>query len=279
MLISKRTQIISTLIGYASVSVILILLFSIFLKAFSTAETSAFTLRNFRFLYEEIQEIDIILGVIWPFFINSILFAFSTSFLDIAISLMAAYALSRLEFKGKKIILNILFLLYAFPAISLLISIFYVLNFAGLINTMIGVILVKLSLGIPMGTFLLKGFFDDISWELEWSSYVDGCSKFGSFLKVLIPNMLPGIFSVFTLAFLNNWAEFIILVSFIYDPKLYPISMYIRTAMGDPSQGGQDTHIIAAVALIYILPVLIYFFGAQAILLRKNRRQSIGKGI
>ncbi|MBN1294699.1 MAG: carbohydrate ABC transporter permease [Candidatus Latescibacteria bacterium] len=279
MLISKRAKIASTFIGYLSVSVILILVGSLAIKSFTAASTGGFTLRNFRFLYQEIREIDLILGVIWPFFLNSSQFTLITSVLDIAVSTMAAYALSRLEFKGKKIILNTLFLLYAFPAISLLISIFYVLNFIGLINTMVGVILVKLSLGIPMGTYLLKGFFDDVSWELEWSSYVDGCSKFSCFRKILIPCIMPGIFSVFTLALLNNWAEFIILASFIYDPELYPISLYLRTAMGDPSLGGHDTHIISAVALVYILPVLIYFFGAQIIMLKKNTRAGIGKGI
>lgn len=279
MLISKRTKILSTIIGYSSISVIVILIASLVTRSFTLSTTGEFTLSNFRFLFTQISKPGLKLNPIWPYLINSLYFALTASTVDLIVSMMAAYALSRLEFKGKKLIINTLFLLYSFPAISLLVSIFYVLNFLGIINTLFGAILVKISLGIPIGTCLLKGFFDDISWDLEWASYIDGCTKFGCFRKILIPRIFPGIFSVFTLALIGNWSEFIILVSFVYNPKLYPISLYLRTAMGDPSMGNQSINVVSAVAIIYILPVVIYFVGAQIILLHHNVRIRSGKGV
>ena len=279
MIVSKRTKVLSTLVGYLSIGVIVILIVALVSRAFRLSTTGRFTLTNFRFLFTEIRQPGLKINPIWPYFLNSLYFALASTTVDLIVSIMAAYALSRLEFKGKKTIINILFLLYSFPAVSLLVSIFYVLNSIGIINTLFGVILVKISLGIPIGTCLLKGFFDDISWDIEWSSYVDGCTRFGSFLKVLVPRVLPGIFSVFTLSLIANWSEFILLVSFVYDPKRYPISLYLRTAMGDPSMGNQSTNIVSAVAIVYVLPIVVYFVGAQVVLLRRSARIRSGKGL
>lgn len=167
------------------------------------------TLKNWRFLWSEITIGTKVFENIWPITLNSILLAGSITLLEVLISLLAGYALSRMNFPGKDFILKTTIILHAFPGVALLIALYYVLNYIGMIDKITGVVLVKVALELPMATWMIKGFFDEIPWEIEWAAYMDGCSRLQAWYKVILPQIKPGIAAVAIFAFLAGWSEFI----------------------------------------------------------------------
>ena len=122
-----------------------------------------FTLENFKFFWQSVKVKTYTIDPIGKYFFNTIWFSLIVTALQLVVSVTAAYAISRLNFKGKKVFLNSLFILDAFPVVSLLISIYYVLSFLSIIDSMFGAIIVKVALGAPMSGYMLKGFLDDNS--------------------------------------------------------------------------------------------------------------------
>src|SRR5690606_4278250 len=120
------------------------------------------TLNNWRFLWSEIKLGLTAFESIWPVTLNSILLAGSITILEVIISLLAGFALSRRDFPGKDLIMKTTIILHAFPGVALLIALFYVLNFRNLLDSIMGVVLVKVALELPMATWMIKGFFDEI---------------------------------------------------------------------------------------------------------------------
>ena len=229
-----------------------------------------FTLENFKFFWQSVKVKTYTIDPIGKYFFNTIWFSLIVTALQLVVSVTAAYAISRLNFKGKKVFLNSLFILDAFPAVSLLISIYYVLSFLSIIDSMFGAIIVKVALGAPMSVYMLKGFFDDVPWDVEWSAMVDGCTRFGSLRKVLLSHLKPGIASVATLTFISAWSEYIIFITYVYNKSHQPLSVYLKGAMGEVNNSGADLGIISAIALVYVVPVVVYFITTQFALMKQK---------
>jgi len=121
----------------------------------------AVDLSNWRFLWERI---DSGRPSIWVVTFNTFLFASTTAFLVTSLSATAGYALSRLNMPGRPYFLGGLIILHAFPTITLIIAIFIILQFLGLFDTLLGIILVKAALELPFGVWIMKGFYDTVPW-------------------------------------------------------------------------------------------------------------------
>lgn len=266
---TRKKVIVYTVVNL-SVIMLLVLYIGLAVNAFFSAQ-GGFTLQNFRFFWERLKIKTYHIDTIWPYLKNTIIFSAAVTILVLMISLTAAYSISRLNFRGKKLFLNSLFTLEAFPAVSLLISIYYVLNFSGLINTIYGAIIVKVALMCPSSVYLLKGFFDDVPWDAEWSALVDGCSRFEAFYKIVLSYVKPGIASVATLTLISAWSEYIIPASYIYQKDFQTLSIYLKSAMGESNNSGSDIGVVSAIALFYLLPVIIYFIVTQISLMKKNQ--------
>ena len=154
------------------------------------------SLENWEFLWQNVFYKGAELPSIWTATWNSLLFAGTLTLLEVLIGIMAGYALSRLSFPGREQILKLTMILHAFPSIALLIATFYILNFMGLYDSLFGVVLVKTALQLPMTTWIIKGFFDDVPWDLEWAGLIDGCSRLKEWAKIVLPQVKPGIASV-----------------------------------------------------------------------------------
>src|SRR3989449_3474508 len=140
-------------------------------------------LRNWRFLWEEI-------GGRPPArvpLVNSLIFAGVLAAVELTVCSMPAYAISRMSFPGRRVYLGLILVLHAFPAVSLIIAIFYILRLLRLFDTLTGVILVKASLELPLGIWLMKGFFDNLSWDMEMAALVDGMSRWTLFWRIAVP--------------------------------------------------------------------------------------------
>ncbi len=231
---------------------------------------TGFTLNNWRFLWSTIQ-----MGLkkypnIWPITLNSLYLAMGTALIVSLIAGLGGYALSRMEFPGRNKMMQFVLALHAFPSVVLLIALFVLLNKLGLYGkgfiTLTGVMITKAALEIPMGAWIMKGFFDNVPWDVEWAALVDGCSRFTAWRKVILPLVLPGFAAVALFAFLSGWAEFIMVYTFIREDRWWPLSVMVYHLIGEFKF--IDWGILAALSLFYAIPTIIFFALSQKLLLR-----------
>ena len=253
-------------------------IFVIYLSFFGQAFFSdgKFTLSNFRFLYDTIVMGQYTVPPIGPAFTNTVIFTAVVTAAEVIISCMAGYTLSRMRFTGRKVVQNMLLLLRLFPGVLLLISILYVLMYLKLLNTMTGVVLVAIALRLPGSTFIIRNFFNGIPTDLENSALVDGCNRFTAFFQVIIHLVKPGIASISMFAFMSAWSNYLLFNTLILSGRTPVMATYLRTlSMND--QMIADYGVFSAMALIYMLPVLVFFVISQKSLMKGGITG--GKGI
>lgn len=223
------------------------------------------TLRNWSFLSDP---------AIWRVTLNSLMIALAMVVGVGFISSLAAYALSRMNFSGRKGFLSLTLLLHAFPSVTLLIAIFFVLNFLSGIpvlgsqfgyNTIGGVALVMVALELPLGIWLMKGFFDNLSWDMERAALIDGASRFRVWWEIIIPQIKPGLAALAIFTFLSGWSAFLIPFTFTVGTKVANLPVYMRQLISDTAPTNWNA--IAAVGLFQLIPVMIFFIFTQEMLL------------
>ena len=231
---------------------------------------SGLTLNNWRFLWSSITMGLKTYPSVWPIVLNTLFLSLGVSGLVVFISSLGGYALSRMEFKGRTQLMQFILALHAFPSVILLVSLFILLNKLGLygkgIMTLVGIILVKAALEIPMATWIIKGFFDSIPWDVEWAALVDGCTRFKTWRNIILPLVLPGIGAVAVFSFLSGWSEFLLVFTFVKDESYYTLPVLIYHMIGEFKD--INWGLLAALGLFYMVPVLIFFSLSQKVLLR-----------
>ncbi len=222
-----------------------------------------FSLKNWRFLWKIPYP-----GYpdIWLTFLNTLFLAFGVMIIVVVVSTMAGYVISRMKFPGRSLLLASTLILHAFPAITLLIGLYYVLRVLHLLDSVIGVILAKAGLFIPFAIWVMKGFFDGISWDVEMSALIDGASRFQVFRKIVLPMVGPGIAGISIFAFITGWSEFIFVITFIRKPSAWTFTSYVNSVISDYRFA--DFGLLAATSLFYVMPVLLFFIFTQKYLMR-----------
>jgi inositol-phosphate transport system permease protein len=246
---------------------ILVLYLWLFYSSFFTRmeglwPTCPFTLENWRFLWapETVEALNNKPPII-PLTINTLVFSLATAAVVLLISSMAGYALSRLLFPGRRMFLGGVLLLHSFPSVTLLIATFMVLRQLGLYDQLLGVILVKAAFELPLGIWIMKGFFDTVPWELEMAALVDGAGRITTWWRIVMPLVRPGLLALGLLAFVSGWNEFLLLFVFMPSGSQATLSLLVRALLGE----GRfvDYGLLTAVGLYYVAPVLILFLFAQ----------------
>jgi inositol-phosphate transport system permease protein len=226
-----------------------------------------FTLDNWRFLWDP-QSVPQMRNrpPIVPLTINTFVFATMTSLVGLLISSMAGYALSRLRFPARRVFLGSILLLHSFPSVTLLIALFVVLRTLGLYDKLIGVILVQTAFSLPFGIWIMKGFFDNIPWDLEMSALVDGAGRLRTWWRIMMPLVKPGLLALGILLFVEGWNQFLLPFVFMPSGSQQTLSTLVRGILGE----GRfvDYGLLTAVGLYYIAPVLVLFVLAQEQLMR-----------
>ncbi len=272
----RRKQNIAIAIMIIFVLPILFMFVVFFGMAFFTPDGS-FTLSNFLFVYKKMPLRDsTTIEPIGSALKNSIIFTLGVTSLEVFTSLLAGYALSRLEFRGRKTIQTGLLVLRMFPTLLLLIAVLYVLMTLNIVNTLFGVILVALSFRLPGSTFIIKNFFDGIPRDIENSTLVDGCTRFGAFRQVIIFMIKPGITSIAVFSFLSAWSNFILFNTLLFGNRTPVMATYIR-ALSRNEQMIASYNVVAAMGIIYMIPVLIFFVISQKQLMKGDIGS--GKGV
>ncbi len=206
--------------------------------------------------------------------INSLMVALFLVVLVLIVSSMAGYALSRMNFSGRRTFLSLTLILHGFPAVTLLISIFFVLNFISKIpvigqifgyNTLGGIALVMVAFELPLGIWLMKGFFDNISWDMERSALIDGASRWRTFWEIILPQIRPGILALGIFAFISGWNSYLIPQTFSTGSNTATLSVFLQQFTADTAP--VNWNVVAAAGLFQLIPIFVFFVFAQEYLL------------
>ena len=221
------------------------------------------TLENWSFLWAPIPW-GLEKTTIWVVLLNTISYAGGVAVLQMLVCSLAAYALSRMEFRGKTFILGLQMLLRAFPGVLLLIGTFFALMYMRLLYTIPGVVLARMSMEIPYGVWIMKGFFDGVPWDIEWAALVDGCTRIKAWREIMFPLVKPGLLAVSIFAFLAGWEDFVF--AYILLPgETKVLSVLLQGLMATEVI---DYGLLAAISLFYMTPALLFFLVAQRALAR-----------
>jgi multiple sugar transport system permease protein len=194
------------------------------------------------------------------FFQNSLIVAITTTGLAVLVSAMLAYGLARFEFAGKNAVFYAMLLTMMIPSLMLIIPQFMLAKALGLRNSLTGLILIYVSMNIPLNTFLLRGFFEQLPRELEEAALIDGAGPFTIFLRIALPLSTPAVATVAIFTFLAAWDEFTWALTAIDDPLKRTLPVAIATFQGEHlTQWG----LVFAASLIAIVPVIVVFVTLQ----------------
>jgi multiple sugar transport system permease protein len=188
--------------------------------------------------------------------VNSIGIAIISTILGVALGAMAAYAIARLDFPGKRLLVASALLIAMFPAISLVNPMFNLWRTLGIFDTWIGLIIPYMTFSLPLSIYTLSAFFREIPWELERAAALDGATPLQAFRRVIVPLAAPGIFTTAILVFLYCWNDFVFAISLTSTNNARTVPAAIAFFTG-ASQFQQPTGSIAAAAVIITIPVIV----------------------
>ena len=187
---------------------------------------------------------------------NSIGIALISTVIAVVLASMAGYAIARLSFPGKTLILTLALAIAMFPPISIVGPLYNLWRNLGLFDTWPGLIIPYMTFTLPLAIYTLSAFFREIPWELEQAAQIDGATPFQAFTKVIAPLAAPGVFTTAILVFIFAWNDFIFAVSLTSTSNAQTVPAAISQFPG-ASQFQQPTGSIAAAAVIVTVPIII----------------------
>lgn len=237
---------------YALVPVLWIL--SLSLKPTSTVKDgklipSSITLDNYRGIFAG--------DVFGSALINSVGIGLITTVIAVVIGAMAAYAVARLDFPGKRLLVGAALLIAMFPQISLVTPIFNIERATGLFDTWLGLIIPYITFALPLAIYTLSAFFAEIPWDLEKAAKMDGATPGQAFRKVIAPLAAPGIVTAAILVFIFAWNDLLLALSLTATKSSVTAPVAIANFTGS-SQFEEPTGSIAAGAMVITVPIIVF---------------------
>ena len=189
-------------------------------------------------------------------FANSLLVALATVTITMVFSILIAYALTRLRFRGKTAIVAAMLFGYMFPPLMLAIPMFSLFNAVGLTDSLFALVGAHLAIALPLGVWLLWGFFKTMPLELEEAAMVDGCSRLQAFLRIVLPLSMPGLITVAIFSFLLSWGGYVFGLILIMSDQNKTLPVGLASMLGSNDLRWGD---IMAGATLIAIPLLILF--------------------
>ncbi|MGW0159012.1 carbohydrate ABC transporter permease [Mycobacterium sp. NPDC003323] len=189
--------------------------------------------------------------------INSIGIGLITTLIAVVIGGMAAYAIARLDFPGKKLLVGVALLIAMFPQISLVTPIFNIERRLGLFDTWPGLIIPYITFALPLAIYTMSAFFKEIPWDLEKAAKMDGATPGQAFRKVIAPLAAPGIVTAAILVFIFAWNDLLLALSLTATERAITAPVAIANFTGS-SQFEEPTGSIAAGAMVITVPIIIF---------------------
>jgi multiple sugar transport system permease protein len=193
------------------------------------------------------------------FFVNSAIITTAVVAITMVVSVLAAFALSRMRFWGSQALATGVFLTYLVPDTLLFIPLYQIVGGLGLLNSIWGLVLVYPTLTVPFCTWIMIGYFASIPKELDEAALIDGATWPQMLMKIFIPVALPGIIAATIFAFTVSWAAFVYPTAFVTTPDQMPLTIGVVSQLvrGDTFAWGQ---IMAGALLAALPPVIVYAF-------------------
>ncbi len=200
------------------------------------------------------------------FLLNSLKLALAGSIGALVVSAPAAYAFSRLTFRGNKLFLIGVLGLQMISPLVVVIPLYRYFDRLNLVDSHFSTAMVYIAILVPLATWMLKGFFDGVPPALDEAAMVDGCTRFGAFRRVTLPLILPGLTSTFVLTAILAWGEFVVPYVLLSEPSLLPISIGILNFQGN--YASNSTNVLAAGGVLAMLPAIATFVILQRFIVR-----------
>lgn len=198
-------------------------------------------------------------------FINSLIVSFSTMILCTLLGTFAAYGVSRFRFKGKKIFLFLILITQMFSAVILIAPMYKIITELGLLNTYLSLIIPNTAFALPMTVWLLYGYIEGISENLEEAAMIDGCTRLQAVTRILMPLLAPGIITSGLFAFITSWNDLLFAQTFITKPEMRTLSVALTSYK---SMFQTYWHKMMAASLFSVIPVFILFLLIQKYLVK-----------
>jgi multiple sugar transport system permease protein len=189
--------------------------------------------------------------------INSIGIGLITTVIAVVLGAMAAYAIARLNFPGKRALIGAALLVTMFPAISLVTPLFNIERFLGLFDTWPGLILPYITFALPLAIYTLSAFFREVPWDLEKAAKMDGATPGQAFRKVIVPLAAPGLVTAAILVFIFAWNDLLLALSLTATKAAITAPVAIVNFSGS-SQFEEPTGSIAAGAVVITIPIIVF---------------------
>jgi multiple sugar transport system permease protein len=198
--------------------------------------------------------------------LNSVIVASCTTLLTLIVGISAAYALARLTFRGKNLVLALIIATSMFPGISLIVPLLKLFTNIGWINTYQSMIFPSLSFALPLAVWNLTMFFRQMPVELEQAAMVDGCTPAQAFRKVILPLAAPGVFTTAILTFIMAWNEFIIALSMVNKTQMQTVTVAIsKFTAGHGYEQPFGTQMAAGVVVTVPLVIAVLIFQRRIV--------------
>lgn len=189
--------------------------------------------------------------------INSIGICLISTFLAILLAMFAAYAIARLDFPGKRLIVGLSLMISMFPQIALVTPLFRIETAIGLFDTWLGLIIPYITFALPLGIYTMSAFFREIPWELEKAAKMDGATPFQAFRQVIAPLAMPGVFTTAILVFISCWNDFLFALSLTSTSAARTVPAAMSYFQG-ATTFEKPTGPIAAAAVVITIPIVIF---------------------
>jgi multiple sugar transport system permease protein len=187
---------------------------------------------------------------------NSIGISLLATFISVVIAMFAAYAIARLQFPGKRLLLTMALAIAMFPQASLIGPLFNMWRSIGLYDTWLGLIIPFLTFALPLSIWTLSAFFREIPWEMEQAAQVDGATPWQAFRKVIVPLAAPGVFTTAILTFFFCWNDFLFSISLTSTDAARTVPAALAFFTG-ASQFESPVSPIAAASVIVTIPIVV----------------------
>ncbi|MEV6622788.1 carbohydrate ABC transporter permease [Amycolatopsis sp. NPDC051106] len=194
--------------------------------------------------------------------VNSIGIAIISTVIAVVLGTMAAYAIARLEFPGKQLLVGLSLLIAMFPQVSLVTPLFNIERNLGLFDTWPGLILPYITFALPLSIYTLSAFFREIPWELEKAAKMDGATPAQAFRKVIAPLAAPGVFTTAILVFIFCWNDFLFAISLTSTTASRTVPAALSFFTGS-SQFEDPTGQVSAAAVVITIPIIVFVLFFQ----------------
>ncbi|MEV8455266.1 carbohydrate ABC transporter permease [Streptomyces sp. NPDC052095] len=196
----------------------------------------------------------------WANVRSSAVIGLGTVLVSLLVGTLAAFALARFRFAGRKAFVLVILTVQMIPLAALIIPVYLLLNDAGLTDSLGGVILVYLVFTLPFTVWMLHGFIVAIPVELEEAAMVDGCGRLGAFVRVVLPLLAPGLVATSVFAMVQAWNEYVLVYVLLSTPEKQTVSIWLVSFQ---TSFGTDYGGLMAGATLTALPVVVFFLAVQ----------------